>query len=539
MSAFIAIGSYSAAAYAEVTDLGTLEPGKEYSWPQYSTVTAKYIPAQTGPVKFVYSTTPLELFTSADHAEGTSVFGSHAYTDNGQVMSYQELQAGTTYYVYHPFAMDAGTLTIYEGSSELKLTSTNPSIDPESPEYYGGKLSASAVYEMNVNFNFPVTIGNVYLIAPDNSRVSVSSKAYGTSVACEVGPALMSMYHDGTIKEGDEVILRLFSVADATDSSNKFDGSGRCEVKFTVAAKPLELVEVIGAKYNSVDNAMNSYYLPGDENGMIKFVFDGPLSSDKMSVASIEYGNSDNLEVGMYYENIEATHDGATATFDFTGKRRRPIDMLPNSDSTTQPESIYVSCGNIFSPDGQRAYTGSKSNPTGYPMSFVINVLQYTVVGDFTPARGTELVFGTPMEIWVMNGDKIKYDAIRFDYKENGEDKFYDIPAEKVAATPDEFSEGAVLYNFTIPTLNCDLDSEVIVSMNGLECADGLDHSNDIRGEFKAKVSGIEDVTFAGSETFDVYDIAGVRVLSGVKADALSALAKGIYVINGKKVVIR
>ncbi|MDE7413485.1 MAG: hypothetical protein K2N05_06825 [Muribaculaceae bacterium] len=539
VSAFFFLGSYSAEVYAETVDLGSIQPGKEYSWPQFATVTGTYTPSETGPVKFEFSTTTLSLYSSADHSEASEVFGEHSYSDRGKIVTYKELQGGTTYYVFNAFSMDAGSMRVYEGTSEIKLTGTDPSINPEDPNYYGGKLSASMYYEMLVNFNFPVSIGNVFLVAPDNSRVQVAAKAGESSVGCDIGPAMMQLYHEEKIKEGDEVTLRIMQVADASDKNNKYNENGRCEINFTVAAKPLELVDVLGAKYNSVDNIMNSYYLPGDEDAQIKFVFDGPLSSDKMSVASIEYGNSDNIEVGMYYENIDGTHDGTTATYDFSGKRRRPIDMLPNSNSSTQPESIYVSCGNIYSPDGQRAYTGSKSNPTGYPMSFVINVLQYTVVGDFTPARGTELVFGSPMEIWVMNGDKIKYDAIRFDYKENGEDRFYDIPTDKVNAAPDEFSEGAMLYTFTIPTLNCDPDSDVFVSMKGLECADGLDHSNDIRGEFKAKVSGIENVVASGSETFDVYDIAGVRVLNNVKADVLSSLAKGIYVINGKKVVIR
>ncbi len=540
--AFIAIGAYaSTASAAENVNLGELEPGQVYSWPQYATVRATYTPQQDGVAKFVYTkSSPFELYTSTNYNDDTKVFGTHSYSDIGQIKTYTNLEAGKTYHLYTAYAMDAGQLQIFAGSPKIEVSSTTPCVDPENPNYEGN-YSISSNYEMLISFNFPVTVGNVFVARADKpqTRVQVAAKASESSVGCDVAPALMTLYRNGTIAEGDEVMLSLYQVVDATDKDNKYGTNGKCDIRFTVAAKPLELVEVIGADMQSRSNLFNSYYLPGDEAGKIKLVFDAPLSSDKLSIASISYGNSDNLDVGMYFEDVEATHDDATATFDFTGKRRRPIDMLPLSDSSTQPESLFISFSNIYSPDGQRAYTGSKSNPTGYPMSFLTNVLQYTVVGDFTPARGTDLIFGQPMEIWVMNGDKISYDAIRFDYKENGEDKTFDIPREEVTEEKDPFSDNAMLFTFTIPTLPCDADTPVKVSMAGLQCADGLDHSNDVAGEFRQALSGVADAELAETLSFDVYDMMGARVLSGASRAQVAALAKGIYVINGKKIVIK
>ncbi|MDE6409922.1 MAG: T9SS type A sorting domain-containing protein [Muribaculaceae bacterium] len=540
-SAFIALGS-SASASAQSVDLGTVEAGTEYSWPQFVTVTGVYTPKATGPVKFQYTTTQLEIYTAADHNENSKVTGEFSYTDQGKLVTYSQLKADTPYYIFS-YAMDAGSLVIYEGTSELKLVSTIPSTDPENPGYYGGKMSASSDYEMVVNFNFPVSFGNVFLVAPDNTRVAVTAKAngssVGTAIGCDIAPAMMELYKDGKIKDGDEVTLRLLQVTDASDSKNKYNGNGRCDIPFIVAGKPLELVEVIGADRSTVENPFNSYYLPGDENAMIKFVFDGPLATDKTGMASISYGDSDNLDVGVYSEDIPGTHDGNTAIFDFSGKRRRPVDMLPASTPETQPAGLGISFGRLYSPDGQRVYTGSKSNPSGFALSFIVNVLQYTVAADFTPARGSSLTIGQPMEIWVMNGNKISYDAIRFEYKENGEDKYYDMPEADVKEEADPLSEGAMLYTFNVPAIECDENTPVIVRMTGLECADGLDHANDVYGEFKQVTSGISDIASDGVVSFDVYDIAGVQVLSGATRADLSSLAKGVYIINGKKVVIR
>lgn len=53
--------------------------------------------------------------------------------------------------------------------------------------------------------------------------------------------------------------------------------------------------------------------------------------------------------------------------------------------------------------------------------------------------------------------------------------------------------------------------------------------------------TGVSSVTANNArETVDVYSLSGMRVLSGVNAaDAVRNLAKGLYIINGKKVVVK
>ena len=56
---------------------------------------------------------------------------------------------------------------------------------------------------------------------------------------------------------------------------------------------------------------------------------------------------------------------------------------------------------------------------------------------------------------------------------------------------------------------------------------------------FKKGTTGVADVAFADEESsVDVYSVSGVRVRSGVKvAGALDGLPKGIYIVNGKKIL--
>ena len=51
--------------------------------------------------------------------------------------------------------------------------------------------------------------------------------------------------------------------------------------------------------------------------------------------------------------------------------------------------------------------------------------------------------------------------------------------------------------------------------------------------------AGIDDVTSADAEHYTVYDLNGSQVLYNATKEALSTLTPGVYIINGKKVVVR
>ena len=138
-----------------------------------------------------------------------------------------------------------------------------------------------------------------------------------------------------------------------------------------------------------------------------------------------------------------------------------------------------------------------------------------------------------------MNGDKLNFSGIRFDYILNNEQCEHIIPVEDIKIEADSMSDDAMLYTFNVPAINIDPDSKVTVSLADLECADGLDHNNDVMAEFSYKTSGVEEIEGdALKGSFDIYDIAGVAVMRGATRNDLRNLKKGIYIINGKKVII-
>lgn len=525
----LAISGAAFVANADIIDLGVLEPGVTYEFPQYETVYGEYIPSVSGPVKFLYSTSPLTLYSSKDLSEQSLVSFTHSYVETGQMYTYQ-LEAGETYYLYSALTMDAGTLKIQEGKMEVELIGVSPNLSD------GEMFSVSSNYIIDLSFNTPVNIGNVLLIAGDE-KSRITAKTENTYVTCNVADAIMDFYNRGVLKKGDVMTLRVMNVTDAYDNENKYNDNGKLEVDFVMNAKPAQLIEVVNATMGLADNPFNSYYLTGDEAATISFVFDEELSTEKTPTASISYGNSDNIDVGMYKEDVIGKNEGNTADFDFSGKLRRPIDMLPASTAETQPEFLGIVFYDIYSADGQRVYTGSQSNPTGYSMSFKLNVVQYTIATDYTPGRGSILTPGSTMEIWVMNGAFISSSGINLSYVSNGEVATTTIPMADVKVEEDPLAPEDLIYTFTIPNINVDPDTKVTITFADVECGDGLDHSGELTAQFGFQTSGVGNIFSEIDDTMTVYNSAGICVMNNVPHTELDKLPKGLYIVNGKKIV--
>lgn len=55
---------------------------------------------------------------------------------------------------------------------------------------------------------------------------------------------------------------------------------------------------------------------------------------------------------------------------------------------------------------------------------------------------------------------------------------------------------------------------------------------------FDTTDSGVAEIA-GEAESYDVYSVAGVRVLKGAHAEALEQLPAGLYIVNGKKVLVK
>lgn len=103
-------------------------------------------------------------------------------------------------------------------------------------------------------------------------------------------------------------------------------------------------------------------------------------------------------------------------------------------------------------------------------------------------------------------------------------------------------SEGTLLNNTTnIPVHAVFSDvAAVPAQVSTLKCT-LTDASGDVFSMnfvFDTTDSGVAEIA-GEAESYDVYSVAGVRVLKGAHAEALEQLPAGLYIVNGKKVLVK
>ena len=104
--------------------------------------------------------------------------------------------------------------------------------------------------------------------------------------------------------------------------------------------------------------------------------------------------------------------------------------------------------------------------------------------------------------------------------KVNLKDAFQQRVETKLAKLDKLFGNGSWIPGSTEGACNPELTYTIVIDENGVTVG-----VNSVLAEIGTKVT--------------VYNLNGVRVLYNADRDALKALRKGIYVVNGKKVVIK
>ena len=165
--------------------------------------------------------------------------------------------------------------------------------------------------------------------------------------------------------------------------------------------------------------------------------------------------------------------------------------------------------------------------------------LQYTVTA--SPAPGSEIAVEDLNQFTVTFGDVQKIDfsteawhgyVLRVDEKGNTLEEFpatCDMISDVAyTVTMDRAATEAGIYRLVIP------EAAVIVLDNAGVSGPNKEETFD----YNVITVGIEDI-LNDATSFEVYTINGVRVLRNASAEDVKLLDKGIYIINGRKVIIR
>lgn len=531
----------AATANAESVNLGELQNGVayEYSADGFPSVEATFTVIEDGAVRVLCSGTDLFAYDSAEHNEEGRLDSDHSYVNGGSMATYQ-CKAGDVIYLYNSFVMTSGTVTVTNGTVEMKLVSEAPSLDPESKDYYGGYFTVSSNYTIGLSFNVPVSVGGATLTANGVTR-SVSCNTYGMTASLDVAATIMDLYNTAGLKRGDKMTVSLTGVAEKDNAENMINGDGNVSIEYVMDNAPVMLQSTVNTPDSGVPSIL-SWYAPGSPESVVELIFSGDiaLSEDYPATVRLSYGDVENLELGMYYENITPVFEGNTLKIDLSGKLRRPVDMLPGIDPESAPDYINMTVYHVYGADGQRAYTGVASNPYNYNFNYTIDVLSYNVVSDFTPSASKGLVEGNELEIYIMNGSMVSFEGVNFAYTDGQGAASVTVPFSEVKYEVDEFDDNDRVITLAVPALpGITETSDVVVTLSGMSVLDGLNHEDDVKCTYSSYTAGISSVTADADGSYEVYNAQGIRLLSTASKAQVKTLPAGLYIVNGQKVIVK
>ena len=514
------LGLMAAAGYAQsATDWGLIVPNQEYSYEKMTPVSGYYTPEKSGTMRCYSTGSVINVYSDAERSEVLD-YTNFYYGSSGESVRVYSIAEGNTLYFGNSFPLDGGTFRISVENEEIKLGQVIPAIS-DTP------LSISTNYKLSVIFNVPIKCTKCKLEVNGESA-EVTPDIYDSLIEVNWFATLRQWYREGKISSGDVLSVTFTGLRDANDSQNRPDfgeGAGKLVLRYTMAGRPAELIGQSGTPNSGVPD-MKTYYLPNGDEGIVKLVFSEPLDPTCRPKAEIQYGDQDNIELGMYIENPPVSVEGETVTIDLRGVTRLPEEMVPGL-APLPMIALYVS--NIKSADGQFVLTGTASSPVTFGFSYNIRKVLYSIAADWVPVSGSALVAGTPMEIWVLNGKQISFESVDFSYVKDGVTAKISVPYSELKVETDSYDPNALLFYLSAPAVDADADSEINVTFGGLLCADGLDHSSDIFVRYKADTSGVDAVEAADADAV-FFDLTGRRVQNP---------SSGIYIRNGKKVIIK
>lgn len=502
---------------ANVVDWGALEPNVVYDYDAMVPVMGTFTPSETGVIRCYSTGSQIAPYIEPSHDTPIEPTQSY-YGASGEKVRVYPVTAGTPLYFYNSFPLDAGSFRIVVGNEQVELVDVTPAAN-------GTPVSLSTNYSATLSFSIPVKY----------TKCTLSVNGYSTELTATVSNSyitinwfntLLNWYNEKKIQAGDILTLTLTGIRDANNASNRPDfgnGVGKVVLNFTMAAKPAELVWESGTPTSGMSDFL-TYYLPDSDQGLVKLVFSEDIDPKCHPVAELTYGDIDNIELGMYIEKVPVSIEGKTVTVDLRGVTRFPEDMIPG---LPDQKFIDLRIVGIKSVDGQYVLTGYAASPYSFGYTYNLKSLVYSIAADWVPAAGSTLTGGEEMEIWVLNGQNIKFESVDFSYVKDGQAAKVSVPYSDLKATVD--SDDAMLYHLTAPTIDADADTDITVSFGGLLCADGLDHTTDIFVRYKAASAAVDGISAEEGDN-KYFDLMGRQV---------SAPAKGIYICNGKKVIVK
>lgn len=457
-----------------------------------------------------------------------------------------DCEAGKTYYIGNNFVMSSIDM-VCKFLTEAETLSLRD-LDPAD-----GSVFNAGYGLVNLTFNQAVSVGAVELTA-GNGVETISANVHGVYVSVDIKDVLNRFYKNGLLKAGDNIRIKFTSVAPTADATKLYNGTGIVEVNYKAGAMPLQVVSSTNTPDgNPAMTHFLSYYRNDNNSGIISLTFSGDvnMSEGNKPTVSLAYGNTEAEDPNeSYSEMITPTVlAGNVLQIDLRNKLRRAKDMVT---SGTNYGVVTLSVNSVKDMDGNYAYGNGSGNLGSFFYQYKFREVNYTPLTDWNTVGGANGVIDnetTGVELWLSEKKDTlaTFTGAEMKYISGGEEKVHAFTISEISVTPDDEDDNARIVLIPIPDVSIDAGTEVTVSLTGIERPDGL--TPDVEPTAFAKFSktftsaGRTDIIAAivadGGGRVNVSTIGGTLLLKDADKAAVGRLDKGVYVINGKKVVIR
>lgn len=555
--------AFAAAADKDEIDYGVLELNKTYNMKDSYYYHGTFTPTEDGYLH-VYSTGTSSICAFKEwlgtakatmaSSENTFVRLQIRLKDNFCYNYELPVKKGVTYYM-------CGNTKVGDNINvTLKM-------EPKTIEYLGAsvkegdKVSPTGGSTVSFSFNRPVVATSAAIVYGDNQETSVSprSSSYACTVSTDVKDAFIKLANAGSIKTGDEVTIVLKGVKEDPDDVQEGDEPivyGDVSIKVTVGDMPAMLLNATmdGVPVNANTKFM-TYYAPG--TGVLVLNYSKELSDDTAS-AQLTFGDFDEADNGGYYKEEDGDEgcftmkvEGKQVILDFSGKRRTVNDMVTSTESKRGVDFsvINLTISNLRDASGVRVNSNGSTTTGRYNATFSLDVPTANVASEFTPANGASIKNVNNIEIWIQDEQSLSYQGVSFSYnkQENGievkadDDELVDV-VEEIVVSKDQITrendpddEGSVILTVPVPADVKD-KKNVTVALYKVTCVDGKDYSKIVAAEYNpADATGISNISLDENKAVKVYNLNGQLVSEGKSFGGL----KGVYIVNGKKVVLK
>lgn len=500
---------------AEVVDYGLLQLDTDYEFPYFKDVKGYYVADKDG--HLTVSSTTSDFLTPYKDKELTERYDYTFNREGGGNFYDLKVTKGDTVFLFKNFCMAKGTFRLAMGSNVTLTATTDPAA--------GSVYTPSGTAQIIVTFNKAIKYGSAEIQAGETIS-PIEAYTTGNAVVFNAKNEVYQLMTEGKLVKDQEFILRLKDIKLSSDPTVIYGTDGTFEVRLVASAKPAAVESVVKPE------EFLSYWRKGAAEAQFVMNFDAPLyvptEADSNKIyAQITYGNFEGTGSEYYVEDIPLNIEGSSASIDLSGKLRRPADMLPSGNLYP---SANIRVFGLRDTAGSYVYTSSNGTLGSFTFSLPYAEVKPNFTAEFTPASGGTLQNVSELEIWTTDFAQLEFAAVRFDFvNKAGEQKTLNVT--DFSKHDDTEFEGA---GYILVTLPAELKGagKIKVSLDGLETADGIDHSALFMAEYDMNATGIGNIVVNAAET-EVYTLGGIRLKAGEKRPA------GVYILKGGRKIVK